>query len=60
MNVGTACRARGLEEAKERVRRARFAKALEILDGPADDLEAFVALAESSELPEEEVVTEQR
>ena len=36
----------GLDEAEERVRRARFAKALELLAAPAADLDALLALAE--------------
>ena len=39
----------GYDEARERVRRERFAKALEVLDAPAEDLEAFLALAEAAD-----------
>ena len=38
-------RAHGFEEAQDRVRRARFAKALELLGAPADGLDALVELA---------------
>ncbi len=52
-------RTRGYEEALDRIRRARMAKALELLGGPANDLEAFMELADSSE-EIEEVVTSTR
>lgn len=38
----------GLDEALDRVRRARLAQALAVLGAPASDLEAFVALADRS------------
>lgn len=47
-------RAHGLDEALTRVRRARFAKALELLDAPASDLDAFLALTEQGDLPEDD------
>ncbi|KAA3614246.1 MAG: hypothetical protein DWQ01_00665 [Planctomycetota bacterium] len=40
----------GYEQAFEQVRRARFAKALELLGAPATDLEALLALAEGQSL----------
>jgi len=42
-------RAKGFDEAHAEVRRARFAKALELLGAPADDVEAFVALADAAD-----------
>jgi hypothetical protein len=54
-------RAHGLDEAITRVRRARFAKALEVLGAPADDVDALVALADEADAePVEEVVTQKR
>ena len=47
-------RAHGFEEALERVRRARFAKALEVLEAPAHDLDALVALARAADAGEDE------
>ncbi len=47
-------RAHGIEEALERVRRARFGKALEVLGAPVGDLDAFVALAEAADDPGDE------
>lgn len=53
-------REHGLDEALRRVRRARFAKALEILGAPASDLDAFLELAESGSEDPSGGVTKQR
>jgi len=53
-------RAHGYDEALARVRRARFAKALEVLDAPPDDLDAFVTLADDADRVDEDVVTKTR
>lgn len=45
-------REHGYDGARERVRRARFARALEVLGAPAEDLDALLALAREAE-PEE-------
>jgi len=52
-------RAHGHEEALDRVRRARFAKALQVLGAPAGNLDALVALADAADEPAE-VVTRTR
>ncbi|MDH3786734.1 MAG: hypothetical protein OEV00_15590, partial [Acidobacteriota bacterium] len=41
-----AVREHGFDGASDRVRRARFAKALELLGAPKGDLDAFVRLAD--------------
>jgi len=43
-------REHGIEAAMENVRRARFAKALEVLGAPASDLEAFIEIAKTADL----------
>jgi carboxyl-terminal processing protease len=45
-------RAHGYDEALERTRRLRFAKALELLGAPADDLGAIMALADEHDSSE--------
>ena len=50
-------RAHGLDEAIARVRRARFAKALEVLGAPADDIDALVAMADEADREDDEAVT---
>ena len=46
-------RKHGLEAALQRVRRARFGKALEVLGAPEGDLDALLALAESADASDE-------
>jgi len=48
-----AARAHGFDQALERVRRARFAQALEVLGAPAADLDALLALADEADREEE-------
>ena len=43
-------REHGIDAARDRVRRARFAKALELLGAPASDLDALVELARTGDL----------
>lgn len=43
-------RAQGYEAAENKIRRARFAKALEQLGAPASDLEALISLADAADL----------
>ena len=47
-------RRHGYEEAFEQVRRARFAKALELLEAPAQDVDALLTLAKTGDAPERE------
>jgi carboxyl-terminal processing protease len=53
-------RKHGLDAALASVRRARFAKALELLGAPAGDVDALVALADAADREDEEVVTNTR
>ncbi len=46
--------AHGFEQAEARVRRARFAQALEVLGAPADALDALVALADEADSHDEQ------
>ncbi len=48
-----AVREHGYDDALARVRRARFAKALEVLGAPAGDLDALVALADDADREDE-------
>jgi hypothetical protein len=52
--------AHGYEEALARVRRARFAKALEVLGAPADDLDALLVMADAADLTADEVAANGR
>lgn len=54
-----AVREHGYEEALQRVRRARFAKALEVIGAPAGDLDALVELADEGDLPADEKKAEE-
>ena len=44
-------RAYGVDEAVARIRRARFAKALEVLGAPTSDLDALLTLAHETDRP---------
>ena len=54
-----AARSHGFDEALLLVRRARFAKALEVLGAPADDLDELLALADEADR-EEQTTTQVR